>query len=50
MVDRLTLRWIESFHALRCSTTFYADANGDEHSLSKISSGGIIKIFMETWV
>jgi hypothetical protein len=48
MVDRLPLRRIESFHALRCSTTCAGDANGDEHDLPKISRAGIIKIFMET--
>jgi hypothetical protein len=48
MVDRLLLRWIESFHALMCSTTCPGDANGDERELPKISLAGIIKIFMET--
>jgi hypothetical protein len=37
MVDRLPLRWVESFHALRCSTTSPGDANGDEHDRTKIA-------------
>jgi len=49
MVDRLPLRWIESFHALMCSTTFTGDANGDELGRTKNGRIGIIKIFMETW-